>query len=114
MSLVARRNVQTLDAIVRSDLEAEEVCDNQIIRALLREVGFRFAQGFLYEVLQGVANEARRRHLLINPNPLTRQLYSAAVGSTHRMKPSLFGWEQIKGILSRHLHEARENEQRRA
>jgi len=103
-----QRSVQLLDTVQRRDLDYDVVAGRQIISALLQEVGVRFAEGYLYQVLQGVANEARRRGLLINPNPFDRQTYSSAVGNTSRMLPSLHGWEQTKGIFTRHLHDARD------
>ena len=94
-------------AIVRLDLTYADVAGNQIIRALLKECNLNFATGFVYAVLQGAANEARRRGLLINPNPHDRSDgYSAAVGNTQLMFPSTVGWEMTKGILIRHLHDA--------
>ncbi len=79
------------------------VSGRQILSALFKEVGVRGSSGFLYTVLQMVANEARQRGLLINPNPYTRETYSTAVGNTTRMLPSEYGWEQTKGILRRHI-----------
>ena len=105
----AREVVGIIDRLERHDLQYDAVAGRQIISALLDEVGVRFATGYLYRVIQNVASEARRRHLLINPNPYTRETYSAAVGNTNRMMPSLTGWEQTKGILSRQLHDARVN-----
>ena len=102
-----RGTIELLDTIERQDLDYDAVSGRQIISALLQEVGVRFAKGYFYQVLQGVANEARRRGLLINPNPYARQTYSAAVGNTSRMLPSMQGWEQTKGIFSRHLVDAR-------
>ena len=94
-------------AIERLDLTYAGVAGNQIIRALLLECNLNFASGYVYAVLQGVANEARRRGLLINPNPHDRSdEYSAAVGNTQLMFPSMVGWEMTKGILIRHLHDA--------
>ena len=94
-------------AIERLDLTYERVAGNQIIRALLRECNLNFASGYVYAVMQGVANEARRRGLLINPNPHDRSDgYSAAVGNTQLMFPSMVGWEMTKGVLIRHLHDA--------
>jgi hypothetical protein len=98
--------LQLLRHIEQQDLDYKKVEGNQIIGALLKEVGVQFAKGYLYQVLQGVANEARRRSLLINPNEFDRRTYSAAVGNTGRMLPSSVGWEQTKGILMRHLAEA--------
>ena len=102
-----RGTIELLDTIERQDLDYDAVSGRQIISALLQEVGVRYAKGYLYQVLQGVANEARRRGLLINPNPYARQTYSTAVGNTSRMLPSMQGWEQTKGIFSRHLVDAR-------
>ena len=99
--------VQLLDTVERQDLDYDTVAGRQIIGALLQELGVRFAKGYLYQVLQGVANEARRRGLLINPNQFDRQTYSTAVGNTSRMLPSMQGWEQTKGIFTRHLRDAR-------
>ena len=97
-----------LNKIELADLEYNDVAGKQIIGALLREVAVDGgAHGFFYNVLQGVANEARRRCLLINPNVYERSTYSAAVGNTSRMLPSETGWEQTKGILIRHLQDAR-------
>ena len=79
------------------------VSGSQILSALLKEVDVRGSNGFLYKVLQMVANEARERGLLINPNQYTRETYSTAVGNTNKMLPSEFGWEQTKGILRRLL-----------
>ena len=98
------RGVRTLE---RHDELFDEIAGKQIISALLHEIKKRFASGYLYQVLQGVANEARRRGLLINPNPFSRETYSSAVGNTDRMLPSVQGWEMTKGILTRHLIEAR-------
>ena len=100
-------SVQLLSAVERRDLHYDAVAGRQIISAQLKEMGLRFAEGYLYQVLQGVANEARRRGLLINPNEFDRQTYSTAVGNTARMMPSSVGWEQTKGIFSRHLLNAR-------
>lgn len=100
--------VRGIDGLDRQDLGIAEVGRDQIIRALNREIGISFAQGFLYEVVQAVANEARNRGLLINPNQYTRQTYSTAVGNTNRMLPSARGWEMTKGILTRHLMQARD------
>ena len=79
------------------------VSGSQILSALLKEVDVRGSNGFLYKVLQMVANEARERGLLINPNQYTRETYSTSVGNTNKMLPSEIGWEQTKGILRRLL-----------
>jgi hypothetical protein len=100
--------LKLLHTIQRADLDYAEISGKQIIGALLRECAFDGgAEGFFYNVLQEVANEARRRCLLINPNIYERTTYSSAVGNTSRMLPSQTGWEQTKGILTRHLREAR-------
>ena len=99
--------LKKLDTIQRKDLRYTNVSGNQIISALLKETGLTSgATGFVYQVLQGVANEARRRGLLVNPNPYSRETYSTAVGNTERMMPSLLGWEQTKGILA-HVEDAK-------
>ena len=90
----------------RKDVRFHEVSDKQIISALLFELDIRFAEGYLYKLLQEVANKARRRGLL--SNPIHNQSYSTAVGNTERMKPSKMGWAQTQGILKRELHEASE------
>ena len=85
------------------DASVQDVQNKQIMSALLCELGVKFVQpdGVVYAMLQATANEARKRHLLINPNPFTRATYSDAVGSTGRMRPSEQGWEMTKGILWR-------------
>ena len=90
----------------RQNLLFRDVRDKQIISALLSELSIRFAEGYLYKLLQEVANKARRRGLLYNP--IHNQSYSTAVGNTERMKPSKMGWAQTQGILKRELHEASE------
>ena len=108
MELRTTRQVQgtleLLRTIEHQDLDYETVAERQIISALLQEVGVEFAKGYLYKVLQGVANEARRRSLLINPNGSTP--LSSAYGDVNGMFPSLTGWEQTKGILMRHIANA--------
>ena len=90
--------------IEKQDEPYSSVQGMQIIRALNKELGIGFARGALYEMVQAVANEARGKGLLINPNPFDRAVtYSTAVGNTSRMLPSKMGWEQTKGILWRHL-----------
>jgi len=89
------------------NLNYEDVAGRQIISALLHETGLAHgATGFVYEVIQGAANEARRRGLLLNPNNYDRQTYSTAVGNTERMMPSAVGWAQTKGVLVRHVQNA--------
>jgi hypothetical protein len=81
------------------DLDFGAVEGMQIIKALNANVGLDFADGDLYEKQQHVANEARNRGLLINPNPFGRTGY----GDTSVMRPSMTGWEQTKGIQRRVL-----------
>ena len=102
-----RGEIENLERVIanRRDLFFHDVSDKQIIGALLRELGIRFAEGYLYRLLQEVANKARRRGLL--NNPIRNESYSTAVGNTERMKPSAMGWAQTQGILVRELHEAR-------
>ena len=106
-----RKAQREMRGIVRGDLPHNDVAGLQIVKALLKEIGRRFADngGFLYRVIQDVANEARRRSLLINPNPFDRTMqYSDAVGNVQRMMPSAVGWEQTKGILTRQLKQGEE------
>ena len=81
------------------DLDFGAVEGMQIIKALNANVGLDFADGDLYEKQQHVANEARNRGLLVNPNPFGRTGY----GDTSVMRPSMTGWEQTKGIQRRVL-----------
>ena len=102
-----RELIEELERVIanRKDLLFHDVSDKQIISALLRDLDIRFAEGYLYNLLQEVANKARRRGLL--NNPIRNESYSTAVGNTERMKPSEMGWAQTQGILVRELHEAR-------
>ena len=103
-----RSTLRRVVGLESQDLEYETVSQRQIISALNENRGLPFATNFLYAVQQGVANEARRRGLLVNPNAYSRETYSTAVGNTSRMLPSARGWEQIKGIQIRHFREARD------
>lgn len=100
----------TLNELVglsRQQLFFRKVAGKQIVRALCEECGIRFARNFLYKVLQGVANEARRRGLLINPNNYSREENATNVNSLPSlMLPSQCGWEMTKGILTRHIADA--------
>ena len=100
-----REDLQELRTLERRDALINNVAGKQIISAMLHDIKKQFASGYLYQVLQGAANEARRRNLLINPNRASRETYSSAVGNTNRMLPSAQGWEMTKGILTRHLIE---------
>ena len=93
--------------VVRLDVSSNAVADRQIMSAIIHECSLGFVENkFLYEVLQSVANEARERGLLHNIRG--PELYSRALGNTSRMRPRPgWGWEQIKGILSRRLFEGR-------
>ena len=81
------------------NLEYGVVAGMQIIKALNRNIGLPFCRDDLYKKQQQVANEARERGLLINPNPFGRTGY----GDTGVMVPSVNGWEQTKGIQRRIL-----------
>ena len=96
--------IKALLGIKRKWFPYKDVADKQIISA---GTGFTHgATGFIYKVLQGAANEARKAGLLKNPNPATKQTYSTSVGNTDRMMPSPDGWDQTQGILSRHIYNA--------
>ena len=106
------REEETLaESVRRQDLTFHNVAERQIMSALLREIDARKGlpnTSLLWKCLQRVANEARKRGLLINPNPYSRETYSSAVGNTSKMLPSSQGWEQTKGILSRELVDLRQ------
>jgi len=76
------------------DLDFLTVDGMQIITALLANVGLDYATGDLYEKIQNIANEARKRGLLHG---------GQAYGDTDLMMPSRTGWEQTKGIQRRVL-----------
>jgi hypothetical protein len=101
----------------RQQLDYLAVGGRQIMSALLAEIKCGTGlpnESLLWRTLQAVANEARRRGLLINPNPYSRETYSKAVGNTTRMLPSDTGWEQTKGILTRRIADLRNMLQRAA
>ena len=103
-----RPELALVENIERQQLDHQAVARRQIMSALLREIKCETGlpnDSLLWKTLQKVANEARHRGLLINPNPRTRETYSTAVGNTSRMLPSPTGWEQTKGILTRRLAE---------
>ena len=107
-----REEMTLAQSVRRQDLTFPNVAERQIMSALLREIDARKGlpnSSLLWKCLQRVANEARKRGLLINPNPYSRETYSSAVGNTSKMLPSSQGWEQTKGILSRELVDLREN-----
>jgi len=83
-----------MEAVTNLNLSYAAVADMQIIAALNSNLGKRFVTGLLYDVQRAVANEARERGLLINPNPGG----PAATGDTTIMLPSLHGWEETKNI----------------
>jgi hypothetical protein len=96
-----------LMSLSRQDLFFRKVAGKQIMKALCQECGIRFARDFFYKVLQGAANEARRRGLLINPNHYTREQHATHTNACPSlMLPSKYGWEMTKGILTRHLADA--------
>ena len=113
MMMMDLREEKTLaEAVRRQDLTFPDVGGRQIMSALLREIDARKGlpnTSLLWKCLQRVANEARKRGLLINPNPYSKETYSSAVGNTSKMLPSSQGWEQTKGILSRELVDLRQN-----
>ena len=105
-----REETTLAEAVHRQDLTFPDIGGRQIMSALLREIGVRKGlpnDSLLWKCLQRVANEARKRGLLINPNPYSKETYSSAVGNTSKMLPSSQGWEQTKGILSRELVDLR-------
>ena len=85
--------------VVFRNLDYAKVQGMQIIKALNVNINKQFTEGDLYKLQQTVANEARTRGLLINPNPYGRTGY----GDTSVMVPSVTGWEQTKGIQRRVL-----------
>jgi len=96
-----------LMSLSRQDLFFRKVAGKQIMKALCQECGIRFARDFFYKVLQGAANEARRRGLLINPNAYTQEQHATHTNACPSlMLPSKYGWEMTKGILTRHLADA--------
>ena len=95
-----------LRGVKRNDLRFPAVSNLQIIAALNKECDRSFAQGILYQVLKEVANEARRKGLLRNPNRWGNEFARHGSEDTGRMKPSAQGWEMTKGILSRQLADA--------
>ena len=107
MSLPQLRQELTLqESIVMLDLPYDEVASRQIMSALLRtcSLGGVPNDSYTWRVLKAVANEARRRGLLFNPNPYSRQTYSAALqANCDNMRPSRHGWEMTKGILMKHV-----------
>ena len=90
-----------MESVVNQDLGFAAVANMQIIAALNSNLGKRFVTGLLYDVQRAVANEARNRGLLINPNPGG----PAATGNTSIMMPSLHGWEETKHIQQMFLEE---------
>ena len=104
----SRGVLELLSTIDLNDLEFWQVFRRQIISSLLAETGVKFAKGFLYALLQGVAREAKDRRLLVNPNPLTGERHSTEFGNPSSMFPSEHGWSEIKRILARTLEEAQE------
>ena len=62
--------INVLLGIERKWLKYEDVAGNQIISALLKETGLAHgATGFIYKVLQGVANDARQAGVLLKRTP---------------------------------------------
>lgn len=99
-----RAALTMLTSVQNHNMPFAEVNGKQIIGALNHNLGLRSSRGYLYQVQQEVANEARSRGLIRNPDPFNQaQSYSTAVGNTARMMPSAHGWEQTKGIQVRHM-----------
>ena len=91
-----------MEAVTNLNLSFAAVAGMQIIAALNSNLGKRFVTGLLYDVQRAVANEARERGLLINPNPGG----PAATGNTTIMLPSLHGWEETKNLQLLYLDNA--------
>ena len=83
-----------MEAVTNLNVGFAAVANMQIIAALNTNLGKRFVTGLLYDLQRAVANEARNRGLLINPNPGG----AGATGDTSIMLPSLHGWEETKYI----------------
>jgi hypothetical protein len=86
--------LKNMEGVTNLNLGYAAVADMQIIAALNKNLGKRYVTGTLYDVQRVVANEARERGLLINPNPGG----PTALGNTTCMLPSLHGWEETKYI----------------
>ena len=82
------------------DLLFDKVKNMQIIQALNANVNVDWADGELYKKQKLVANEARNRGLLLNPNSEGPTAYNWCPDS---LKPKDPGWEQVKGIQRRVL-----------
>ena len=88
------------------ELSYDDVASRQIMSALLKTCNLHGVpnDSYTWRVLKNVANQARRRGLLFNPNPYSRETYSAAVqANCDNMRPSRHGWEMTKGILMKHV-----------
>ena len=111
-----RSLLSVLEAIVvDGDFPYSEVEGKQIMSALLKACKLGGgATGYVWLTLQGAANEARRRHLLFNPNFHARETYSSALQpNCDNMRPCRHGWEMTKGILMRHVLESTSDIRRR-
>ena len=86
------------------DLDYSEVAGKQIVKALNLNIGEALVRGDLYQLQQNVANEARKRGLLTNPNPHGHTAY--VPNDVSKMVPSATGWEMTKGIQMRFLRHA--------
>ena len=105
-----RRELTLQEAITMLDLPYDDVASRQIMSAFLKTCNLNGVpnDSYTWRVLKNVANEARRRGLLFNPNPYSRETYSAAVqANCDNMRPSRHGWEMTKGILKKHLLNSR-------
>lgn len=110
-----RSLLSVLEAIVvQGQLPYSEVEGTQIMSALLKACKLGSQTGYIWLTLQGVANEARRRNLLFNPNFHARETYSSALQpNCDNMRPCRQGWEMTKGILMRHVLESTSDIRRR-
>ena len=95
--------MEAMQVVNFKDLLFEQVKNMQIIQALNANVNIDYAEGELYKKQKLVANEARNRGLLLNPNSEGPTAYNWCTDS---LKPKDPGWEQVKGIQRRILLQA--------
>ena len=87
--------MEAMQVVNFKDLLFEQVKNMQIIQALNANVNVDWADGELYKKQKLVANEARNRGLLLNPNSEGPTAYNWCTDS---LKPKDPGWELVKGI----------------
>ena len=92
--------MEAATAVKFRDLLFAKVQNMQIIQALNANIDIDWADGVLYKKQKEIANEARNRNLLINPNSEGPTAFNWCTGV---LKPKATGWEQIKGIQRRVL-----------